>query len=332
MANGTPLTGRRQVLHGAVALGFSSAMPFLQAQEAWPKAKPIKIIVPFPPGNTIDILARMILPRLGELLGQSIYIENIGGAYGRIGMAAIARASPDGYTVGAVQGGPMIVQPHTVKDLPYDTIRDFIPVAVSAWNYNALAGSNSAPFKTVQQMVTWAKENPGRLTVGTSGEGGFSHLWFEDFRRRADFTYTHVPYKGVAQIATDLVSGQVMAGADGISGFSSLVKADKMRLLAITNGTRVEEWAGVPVLSEVIPDFVVNGWFGFAVPAKTPMTIVERLNLAINSVIQLPSSVERLSTYGLIGATQSASYFDSLNKADHARYGALVKAIGIKPQ
>jgi tripartite-type tricarboxylate transporter receptor subunit TctC len=326
------MTRRQLIVRGGIASGLAWALPLVNAQELWPKAKPIKIIVPFPPGNTMDIVARLILPKLGEQLGQSVFIENIGGAYGRIGMAAIARAAPDGYTIGAVQGGPMIVQPHTVKDLPYDTIRDFIPVAVSAWNYNALAGSNSAPFKTVQQMIIWAKENPGRLTVGTTGEGGFAHLWFEDFRRRANFTYTHVPYKGTSGAATDLISGQIMAAADGISGFASLVKAGNMRLLAITNATRVEEWAGVPAISEVLPDFVVNGWFGFAVPAKTPMSIVERLNQSINVAIQLPTSMDRLSTYGLVGVSQSPSYFDSLNKRDYDRYGALVKAIGILPQ
>ena len=323
---------RRIVLKSTAASGLYTAMPFALAQQAWPKTKPIRIIVPFPPGNTIDILARLVQPKLTELLEQSIVIENIGGAYGRIGMASIARSSPDGYTIGAVQGGPMIVQPHTVKDLPYDTIKDFIPVAVSAWNYNALAGSNTAPFKTVQQMVLWAQSNPGKLTVGTTGEGGFAHLWFEDFRHQANFTYTHVPYKGTSGAATDLGSGEIMVAADGISGFAPFAKSGVIRLLAITNGSRVDEWPGVATLNEVIPGFIVNGWFGFVVPAKTPMPIVNRLNEAINTAIRSPNVAERLATYGLIGVSQSPEYFDALNKKDYARYGALVKAIGIQPQ
>ena len=323
---------RRFALKGTIASGLYIATSHAWSQQSWPKVKPIRIIVPFPPGNTIDILARLVQPKLSELLEQSVVIDNIGGAYGRIGMAAIARSNPDGYTIGAVQGGPMIVQPHTVKDLPYDTIKDFVPVAVSAWNYNALAGSNTAPFKTVQQMVSWAQANPGKLTVGTTGEGGFAHLWFEDFRRQANFTYTHVPYKGTSGAATDLGSGEIMASADGISGFAPFAKSGVIRLLAITNGSRVDEWPGVPTLSEVIPGFIVNGWFGFVVPAKTPMLIVNHLNEAINAAVRSPASTERLGTYGLIGVSQSPEYFDSLNKKDHARYGALVKAIGIVPQ
>ena len=302
------------------------------AQTAWPKSKPIRLIVPFPPGNTIDILARLVQPKVSEILEQSIVIDNIAGAYGRIGMAAIARANSDGYMLGAVQGGPMIVQPHTVKNLPYNTISDFAPVAVSAWNYNALAGSNTAPFKTLQQMVAWAKANPDKLTVGSTGEGGFSHLWFEDFRRQVGFTYTHVPYKGTSGLATDLGAGEIMVAVDGISGFSPFIKSGNIRLLATTNGTRLPEWPGVPTLSEVISGFVVNGWFGFVFPARTPTEFVNKMNQAINVAIQAPGVAERLATYGLIGVTQSPEYFDALNKKDYQRYGDLVKAIGIVPQ
>jgi tripartite-type tricarboxylate transporter receptor subunit TctC len=226
----------------------------------------------------------------------------------------------------------MVVQPHTVKNLPYDTIKDFAPVAVSAWNFNALAGSNFAPFKNLPEMVSWAQANPGKLTVGTTGEGGFAHLWFEDFRRQAKFEYTHVPYKGTANIASDLVSGAIMAGADGISGFAGLAKGNKIRLVAITNKTPVDDWPGVNLLSDVVPGFVVNGWFGFIAPAKTPTPIVQRLNQAINNAIQSQDVKEKLASYGLTGVIESASYFDQLNRKDFERYGAIVKAIGLEPK
>ena len=320
---------RRLALKSALASIASICLP--SWAQVWPN-KTIKLIVPFPPGNTIDIVARLVQPRVSQELGQSVYIENIGGAYGQIGMAAIARATPDGYTFGASQGGPMVVQPHTVKNLPYDTIKDFAPVAVSAWNFNALAGSNFAPFKNLPEMVSWAQANPGKLTVGTTGEGGFAHLWFEDFRRQAKFEYTHVPYKGTANIASDLVSGAIMAGADGISGFAGLAKGNKIRLVAITNKTPVDDWPGVNLLSDVVPGFVVNGWFGFIAPAKTPTQIVQRLNQAINNAIQSQDVKEKLASYGLIGVIESASYFDQLNRKDFERYGAIVKAIGLEPK
>jgi len=335
---------RRSALHFGMKLGVATLAASYGVPESfgqtpsqnlaplppnWPN-KPIKLIVPFPPGNTLDIVARFVQTKMSQDLGQSVYIENIGGAYAQIGMAAIARANPDGYTFGASQGGPMVVQPHTVKNLPYDVLRDFIPVAVSAWNYNALAGSLSAPFKTLSEMVTWARANPGRLTVGTTGEGGFAHLWFEDFRRQAKFEYTHVPYKGTANIASDLVSGAIMAGADGISGFAGLAKGEKIRIVAITNSTKVEQWPGVSLLSDAVPGFVVNGWFGFVAPAKTPMAIVHRLNQAINAAMKSPEVQEKLPSYGLIGVTESAEYFDQLNRKDYERYGAIVKAIGLE--
>jgi tripartite-type tricarboxylate transporter receptor subunit TctC len=333
---------RRSALNFGMKLGVATIAASYGVQEAfgqnqslaplppnWPN-KPIKLIVPFPPGNTLDIVARFVQTKMSQDLGQSVYIENIGGAYAQIGMAAIARANPDGYTFGASQGGPMVVQPHTVKNLPYDVLRDFIPVAVSAWNYNALAGSLSAPFKTLSEMVTWARANPGKLTVGTTGEGGFAHLWFEDFRRQAKFEYTHVPYKGTANIASDLVSGAIMAGADGISGFAGLAKGEKIRIVAITNSTKVEQWPSVSLLSDAVPGFVVNGWFGFVAPAKTPMAIVNRLNQAINAAMKSPEVQEKLPSYGLIGVTESAEYFDQLNRKDYERYGTIVKAIGLE--
>ncbi len=323
---------RRKLLKMVVASGLAPFSQISFAQTVWPKAKPIRIIVPFPPGNTIDTLARLVQNKVSDVLDQSVIIDNVGGAYGRIGMSAIARANPDGYTLGAVQGGPMIVQPHTVKGLPYNTITDFAPVAVSAWNYNALAGSNTAPFKTLQQMVTWAKANPNKLTVGSTGEGGFSHLWFEDFRRQLGITYTHIPYKGTSGLATDLGAGEIMAAVDGISGFAPFIKGGNIRLLATTNATPPAEWPGVPTLSEVIPGFVVNGWFGFVFPAKTPADIVNRMNQAINMAIQSPGASEKLASYGLLGVSQSAEYFDALIKKDHQRYGDIVKAVGIIPQ
>lgn len=239
------LFDRRSLLKMALSIGLTPFSEFGFAQTAWPKAKPIKIIVPFPPGNTIDTITRLVQSKVSEVLDQTVIVDNIGGAYGRIGMTAIARANPDGYTLGAVQGGPMIVQPHTVKGLPYNTITDFAPVAVSAWNYNALAGSNTAPFKTLQQMVTWARVNPNKLTVGSTGEGGFSHLWFEDFRRQLGITYTHVPYKGTSGLATDLGAGEIMAAVDGISGLAPFVKGGSIRLLATTNSSPPAEWPGV---------------------------------------------------------------------------------------
>jgi hypothetical protein len=165
--------------------------------------KPVRIIIPFPPGNTTDIMSRLIAPKMSERLGQQVVVENRPGASGMLGLDYAAKSAPDGYTVACVQGGNMVVLPHTSKNIPYKPLEDFLPVAVTTTNYLGIVANVDAPFKTIGEMVKFAKANPGKLTVATNGEGGFPHLAFEHLRTMADFTYTHVPYKGSAAIATD---------------------------------------------------------------------------------------------------------------------------------
>src|SRR6266571_4397090 len=181
-------------------------------------SKPIRLIVPFPPGNTMDIMSRLIGPKLAERLGQQIVVENRPGASGMLGLDLVAKAAPDGYTIGAGQGGNLAVLPHTSESIPYDSLKDFAPIAVSTTNYLGIVADPNAPFRSIGEMVAYARANPGRLTVATNGEGGFPHLAFEHLRTMAAITYTHVPYKGSAAIATDIMGGQVQAGIDGITG------------------------------------------------------------------------------------------------------------------
>lgn len=313
-------------------LAAASVIPATSVAEAWKTDRPIKIIVPYPPGNTIDVLARLVQSRLPKEIGRQVVVENVSGAAGQIGMRAIAHADPDGYTIGAVQGGPMIVQPHTLKSLPYDVLRDFTPVAVSAWNYNILAASPAAPFTSAKDMIVWAKANPGRLTVGTNGEGSYPHLWFEDFANKAGFTFTHVPYRGASEIGSALAGDQLMVAADSMPGMRALLEAKKVRLLAVTNKERVPEAADSPTLDEIFPGFVRNGWFGFAVPAKTNPEVVEKLNAAINKIVMEPEVADKLRAFGLTPDAQSPEFFAKLIKTDYERFGAIVKAIGLQPK
>lgn len=323
---------RRRELVLGTTLSAAGVFPRGVQAQPWQGGRPVKIIVPFPAGNTIDVLTRLIQPRLAEELGRAVVIENVSGAGGRIGMAAIARANPDGHTVGAVQGGLMIVQPHTFKELPYDVLNDFIPVAVSVWNYNVLAASKGAPFANVREMISWAAANPGKLMVGTNGEGGFPHLWFEDFSRRANFKFTHVPFRGAAELGTALIGEQLMVAADSMPGFQALIQADKIRLLATTNGTRVPEAPDAPTLNDFYPGFVRNGWFGYVVPAKTSPNVVVRLNAAVNKIINEPEVIKRLRTFSLTPDAKSPDFFAKLIKEDYDRFGAIVKAMDLKPQ
>ena len=295
-------------------------------------SKPVRIIVPFPPGNTTDIMSRLIAPKMAEQLGQQVIVENRPGASGMIGLDYAAKSPADGYTIACVQGGNMVVLPHTSKSIPYDPLRDFAPIAVSTTNYLAIVANPNVPFKTIGEMVAYAKANPGALTVATNGEGGFPHLAFEQLRAMAGFQYTHVPYKGSAAIATDIMGGQVQAGIDGITGMTPHIKSGRLRILATTNQARPALWPDTPVAAEDVPGYESGGWFGYAAPAATPRDVVLRLNAEINRAMREPEVSEKLVNAGLIIVTESPQYFAELLRSDHAKYGKLVKDIGFTPQ
>src|SRR5947207_8123143 len=213
-------------------------------------SKPIRIVIPFPPGNTTDIMSRLIAPKMAYRPGQQVIVENRPGASGMLGLDYVAKSPARGDTIACVQGGNMVVLPHTSKNIPYDPLKDFAPIAVSITNYLAIVANPNVPFKTIGEMVRYAKANPGRLTVATNGEGGFPHLAFEHLRTMAGFEYTHVPYKGSAAIATDIIGGQVMVGIDGITGMTPHIKSGRLRLLATTGKARAALWPDSPTAAE----------------------------------------------------------------------------------
>ncbi|HZE60717.1 MAG TPA: tripartite tricarboxylate transporter substrate binding protein [Burkholderiales bacterium] len=310
---------------------FALLLSALAQAQSYP-TKPVRIIVPFPPGNTTDIMSRLIAPKMSERLGQQVIVENRPGASGMLGLDYVAKSSADGYTIACVQGGNMVVLPHTSKNIPYDALKDFAPIAVSTTNYLAIVADPKAPFKTIGEMAQYAKANPGNLTVATNGEGGFPHLAFEHLRTMAGFTYTHVPYKGSAAIATDIIGGQVQAGIDGITGMTPHIKSGRLQLLATTGNTRAVLWPDTPTASEDVPGYESGGWFGYAAPAATPHEIVLRLNAEINRAMQAPDVSDKLVGAGLIVVNESPEYFGDILRSDYAKYGKLVKDIGFVPQ
>jgi tripartite-type tricarboxylate transporter receptor subunit TctC len=307
-----------------------SALTVVQAQP-YP-SKPVRIIIPFPPGNTTDIMSRLIAPKMSERLGQQVIVENRPGASGMLGLDYVAKSPPDGYTIAAGQGGNMVVLPHTSKNIPYNALKDFAPIAVSTTNYLGIVANPNVPFKSIGEMVAYAKADPGKLTVATNGEGGFPHLAFEHLRTMANIQYTHVPYKGSAAIATDIIGGQVQVGIDGITGMTPHIKSGRLRLLAVTNKTRVQLWPETPAAAEDVPGYESGGWFGYVAPAGTPREIVLKLNEEINRAMRAPEVSEKLVNAGLLVVTESPEFFSDLLKSDFAKYGKLVKDIGFQPQ
>ena len=294
--------------------------------------KPIHVIIPYPPGDAADILARLIGPKLTERMGQQVIVENRAGASGQIGLEALKNAPADGYTIGVGQGGNLVVAPHTYKKLPYDPLKDFAPLALLATNYLAVVANPNVPFKTASEMVAWAKANPGKLTVATNGEGGFPHLAFEQLAVMAGFKFQHVPYKGATQIVTDVIGGQVQVGIGAYTSLSPHVLSGRVRLIAVTNPQRVPNKPELPIFADAVPGYDSRGWFGYVVPAGTPADIVAKLNEEINRAMRQPDVAEKLTAAGLIIVTESPEYFGDVIKSDYAKYGRLMRDIGFHPQ
>jgi tripartite-type tricarboxylate transporter receptor subunit TctC len=301
------------------------------AQQPYP-TRPIRVIDPFPPGGAADILPRVIAPKLAERLGQPVIIDNRPGASGRIGMELVARATPDGYTIGLGQIGSVVVVPHTHRKPAYDSLKDFAPVALIGTNYLGVVAYPKASFESVAQMIAWAKANPGKLTVASGGEGTFSHLAFEQLRLLAGFSFTHISYKGSAPATTDIMSGQVLVGIAGYTSFPALVAAGRLRLLAVTNPVRVPDRPELPIVADTVPGFDARGWAGYLAPAATPRAIVARLNDEINRTLKQPDVAVRMVAEGISVATGSPEYFAAMIRSDHARFARLVRDIGYTPQ
>lgn len=294
--------------------------------------RPVKVIVPYPPGDAADILARLIGPKVSDRLGQQMVVENRPGASGQIGMEVLKNSAADGYTIGVGQGGNLVVAPHTYKKIPYDPLKDFVPIAVLATNYLAVVANPSLPFKTAPEMVAWAKANPGKLTLATNGEGGFPHLAFENLAIMGGFTFQHIPYKGATQIVTDVMGGQVQLGIGAYTSLSPHVLSGRLRLIAVTNPVRVPNKPELPIFADAVPGYDSRGWFGYVAPAGTPREIIGLLNAEINRAMRLPDVSDKMVAAGLIIVTESPEYFGEIIRSDYAKYGKLARDIGFRPQ
>lgn len=313
----------------ALAAGLMLGGASLAAQ--YP-AKPVRVIIPYPPGEAPDIIARLVSPIMSERMGQQFIVENRAGASGQIGLDLLKNAPADGYTIGVGQGGNLVVAPHTYKKIPYDPLKDFVAVALNATNYLALVANPAQPFKTPAEMIAWAKAHPGKLSMATNGEGGFPHLALELLGRTAGFTFLHVPYKGASQIATDVIAGQVQLGIGSYTGLLPHIQSGRVRLIGVTNPVKVPNKPELPLLADAAPGYDMRGWFGYVAPAGTPRDIVRKLNAEINHAMQQPDVASKLTSAGLIIANEPAEFFGDFLKSEYAKYGKLVRDIGLQPR
>jgi tripartite-type tricarboxylate transporter receptor subunit TctC len=294
-------------------------------------AKPVRVIVPAGPGDSCDILSRLIGQKVSEHLGQPFTVDNRVGAGGQIGLALLAKAPTDGYTIGCGQGGNMVIVPVAYKKVAYDTFKDFVPIQVPVSNFLALVVHPTVPFRNVRDLVTYAKAHPNKLVFGSNGEGAFIHFSIELLRTMGGFTYLHVPYSGTAGIYTDIMSGRIDATISSYISLAPHIESGRLRLLAIGRATRSPKYPNYPTIAETLPGYENGGWFGFIGPTGMPREAVTLLNREMNRAVLLPDVREKLDSYGLEVHNESPEYFGELIKKDYEKWGKLARDIGFKP-
>src|SRR5262245_3157194 len=297
--------------------------------QAWPQ-KPIRIINPFPPGGGTDVFARPLAAKLSAALGQQVLIENMAGAGGTVGAARAAKEAPDGYTwfMGAVH--------HTIAEtlytkLPYNLERDFAPVTVAAFVPNVVVVHPKHDFKTLNELIVYAKANPGKLNYGSAGNGTTHHLSVELFKIVSGVQLTHVPYKGAGPLTPALLSGEVDMAFDGMGTSAPHIKAGKLRPLAVTTTTRSPIVPDVPTMQEAgIAGYEVTTWYALWAIRGTPQPIIDRMFTEVAKVLQMPDIKEIWATQGADLGGMPPAEFDKLVKSEIAKWGKVVKDAGIK--
>ncbi|MBC7781987.1 MAG: tripartite tricarboxylate transporter substrate binding protein [Proteobacteria bacterium] len=313
----------------ALALPFAlgEVAPAL-AQTAWP-ARPIRFIVPFPPGGPSDVVARIVAPRLQERLGQPVTVDNRPGAGTQIGTEIVARSPADGYTLflGSIVHA---INVSLYPKLPYDSIKDFTMITVLTATPNLLVVHPSLPVKSVRDLVALGRKRPGELSFASSSNGSSNHLSGELMKTLAGFEMQHVPYKGSPQAHTDLLGGHVQLMFDSMLSVLPLVKAGRLRAIAVTSATRSTVLPEVPAVSETLPGFDVVGWHGLMAPAGLPKPIVDRLHADTVKLVNEPETRERFLQLGGTPGGMPPDEFVAYVRAEIAKWGAVVKSSGAR--
>ena len=308
---------------------FIFAMLAIVAQAETYPSKPIRVVVPYPPGGTPDILIRELAPKLTAALGQQIIVDNRPGAGGNIGSEVVAKAAPDGYTLVMGTTATHSINQSLYKKLAYDPLKDFVAVALIATMPNVLVVNNDFPVKNVKELIALAKAKPGTITFGSGGNGTTHHLSGALFEKMTDVDMTHVPYKGAGQALPDLIGGQINIMFDNITSSMAYIKSGKLRVLAVTTPKRSAALPDVPTMQEAgVPGYEMSGWFGLLAPAKTPPEIVARLNKAINKILQSIEMKELLAKQGAEIVISTPAEFTAFVKERTDKMTKVVKDSG----
>jgi tripartite-type tricarboxylate transporter receptor subunit TctC len=327
-----PANTRRHLLTLALCvLGLGSA----HAQSAWPN-KPVKIVVPFTPGGTTDILARAVAPDLSKAFGQQFVIDNKGGAGGNLGAEQVAKSPGDGYTLLMGTVGTHGINRALYAKLPYDPFKDFVPVTLVAAVPNVMVVNTdfatAHKINNVKDFIQYAKANPGKLNMASSGNGTSIHLAGELFKSMTGTFMTHIPYRGSGPALLDLAAGNMQVMFDNLPSAMQLIKAGKIKALAVTSSQRSAALPDTPTVEEAgnLKGFEASSWFGLLAPAGTPPDVVNRIQQEVAKSLATPALKERLAALGAIPSGNTPAQFASLIEAEHKKWAEVVKASGAK--
>jgi tripartite-type tricarboxylate transporter receptor subunit TctC len=313
----------------AFALALLAAGGLAAAQEF--PARPVRMVVPYPPGGNVDISARIVGPPLAELLGQAVVVDNRSGGGGNVGAALVAKATPDGHTLLVGSSGPLSVNPVVIRDMPYDSVRDFAPVGRVQSVPLVVLVSPKFPVKSVQELIARAKAEPGRITMASAGTGTTNHFAIELFGSLAGVQLLHVPYKGSGPALSELLGGQVNTMVDQLTSSIGFIKDGRLRVIAVTAAKRVSALPGVPTLAESgVPGYEASTFLGILAPAATPRPVVAKLNAALNKVMALPAVQQRFRALGADPAGSTPEAFGKIIADELAKWRGVAKAANLK--
>lgn len=322
---------KRTLIHAAAALALALAAPAFAQGGAYP-SKPIKIIVPYPPGGFNDTLARTVGAKLQAAWGQSVVVDNKPGGATVIGLDAAAKSPADGYTL-VILPFSFAVNPFIFAKLPYDSQKDFEPITLAATQANLLVVPASSPFGSVKDLLAQARTKPGGISYASTGIGSSNHLSMEKFKQMAGVDITHVPYKGSAPAVTDLIGGQVDVMFDNVSNVLPHVKSGKLKALAVTTPARSALTPDLPTVAEAgVGGYEVGVWFGIAAPGGTPKPIVDKLNAEIVKILRMADVKEKFAAQGVESIGSTAEQFQAHLQKQRTMWSKVVKDAGVTPE
>src|SRR3954463_4856907 len=313
----------------AFALALAHALAFAQAYPT----KPVKLVVGFPAGGPADIFGRTFAHALGAQLGQQIVVENKSGVGGVLGIDSVAKAQPDGYTLGFNNQGSVAMAPYSLSSMPYDPKRDLALITTVVKVPEVIVLHPSVPVSTLAELIAYAKKNPGKINYGSAGAGGITHLAGELLRAEARIDIVHVPYKGAAPAVNDLLGGQVQMGIFDVPIVLPHIKSGRLKALAVTTAQRVPTLPDVPTTGELgYPKVISDNWYGLVAPAGTPAEVLKRIHIAAVGALRTGALEEQFAKVGGMAAPATPQQYAAFLAAEQAKWGRIIKAIGFKEQ